>query len=913
MRSEHWIYTIPLRLRSLFRRNRVEQELDEELRFHMEQRIEQEIASGRNADDARNIARRAMEGLEQKKEECRDVRRLNPIENTIHDLRHAIRVLRKSPVFAGVAVLSLALGIGANTAIFSLIDNLLLRPLPVPQPGRLVQIWLDQGSDRTSFTALTRALFEQTRARGTAFSGVFTWSDGRFQMRSGAEMIHVNGVLASGDYFRTLGVPAAIGRTFTAAEDVPNGGNNGPVAVISYEFWSSHFQRNAAAIGSTITLDGVDFTVIGVMPRQFFGADVSSRPDIWVPLALAPRVADPGCFNSRSCWWLFVMARLSPGVSLEKARAQLKVVSPQIVLDALPPDWDQNNQQSFKRIQVIAKPAPNGWSFLRLRFTNPLAVLMALVGIVLLIACSNLANLLFARSSARQREIAVRLAMGAGRSRIIRQLLTESLLLSSLGGVAGLGFAFASTRLLVSIITASASDGGPGQDIRFNLQPDWRILLFTFLAALFSGLLFGLAPAIRATRIGIIGSLKERAHNVHSGGSRMGIGRVILIFQAALSVLLICGAGLFAGSLWRLWTLNPGFNPKNLSLIGIDTDRLALNGRSPRSVYDQLLQRLNGTPGVEAVSLLWLTPLSRGGWDENVSIPGRTDLTDEQRDTYINLAAPRFFAAMGTPLRAGREFNNADSPHSERVGIINELAARRFFPNRNPIGERLQLEKALIRIVGVVGDSKYLDLRVPDPVELYLPYTQNLSDDPARATPSLTFVIRSSLKPAAVEASFRKILHQIAPDIPLSVARSMEDQIAASLNSERLMALLSLFFGALALLLTSIGLYGVLAYSVAQRTNEIGVRMALGAQRRDVISLVMRESMAHVVIGIFVGIIAVLGTSNVVSTLLYGIRPNDAGNLIVAVTVFLAVAGTAAFLPARRASRLEPLLALREE
>jgi predicted permease len=912
MRSEHWIYTVPLRLRSLFRRKHVEQELDDELRFHLEQRVEEEIAKGRTAEEARNIARRAMEGLEQKKEECRDTRRLNPIENLGRDLRYALRMLRKSPVFASVAVLSLALGIGANTAIFSLIDTLLLRPLPVSQPGRLVQIWLDRGSARPSF-AFTHALFEQTRANSSVFSGVFTWSDNRFQMRSGREMVHVNGVLAGGDYFAALGVPAVIGRTFTAAEDVPNGGKNGPVAVISYEFWSSRFQRNSAVIGSTITLDGVDFTVIGVMPRQFFGADVSSRPDIWAPLALAPRVEDPVCFNSRSCWWLFVMARLAPGVSLEKARAQLKVVSPQILLNTVPPNWDRADQRRFKQYQLIARPAPNGWSFLRLRFTNPLAILMTLVGIVLLIACANLANLLFARSSARQREIAVRLAMGAGRSRIVRQLLTESVLLSCLGGLAGLGFAFASTRLLLSILTASASSGGPGQDIRFDLQPDWRILVFTFLAALFSGLLFGLAPALRATRIGIIGSLKERAHTVRGTGSRMGVGRLILGFQAALSVLLICAAGLFAGSLWRLWTLNPGFNPKNLFLVGIDTDRRSVKGDSPLHLYGQLQERLNAIPGVEAASLLWMTPLSEGGWDDNPSIPGRTNLSDEQRHMFINLAAPRFFVAMGTPLLAGREFNSADSSNSERVGIINQLAARRFFPNRNPIGEHIQLERTLIRIVGVAGNSKYLDLRDPEPLELYLPYTQNPSDDPSRAVPSLTFVIRSALKPAAVDSSFRNILRKIAPDIPLSMARSMEDQVAASLDSERLMALLSLFFGVLALLLTSIGLYGVLAYSVAQRTNEIGVRMALGAQRRDVILLVMRESMAYVAIGISAGVITVLGTSRLVSALLYGIRPNDAGNLALAVILFLLVAGTAAYLPARRASHLEPLVALREE
>lgn len=906
MRSEHWLYSLPLRLRSLFNRKQVEHELDDELQFHLEQRIEAEVAQGRTPSDARNIALRAMQGLEQKKEECRDMRRVNLVENLGRDVRYALRMLRRSPAFTAVAILSLALGIGANTAIFSLLDTLVLRPLPVPQPRQLVQIQL-QMKGRHAQSALTHPIFEELRKHVDIFSGLMAWSDHRFQMRSSSEMVHINGVLAGGDYFQTLGVPAAIGRTFTAAEDAPGGGKSGPVAVISDAFWSSRFRRDPAVLGSTLTLDGVNLTVTGVMPRQFFGADVSARPDVWVPLGLTPQLLNDGCYNSRSCWWLFAMARLRPHSSLQNTQAELQVISPRVFTTTLPENWDAGEKERYKQMQIEAYPAPSGWSFLRVRLEDPLAILMTLVGIVLLIACANMANLLFARSSARQREIAVRLAMGAGRSRIIRQLLTESLLLSLFGGIAGLAFAVAANRILLAFLTEKPNVGPLGQDLRFDLNLDWRILLFTFSAAVFSGLLFGLAPALRATRLGISGSLKERAQAVRGTGVRIGAGRLILNFQAALSILLVCVAGLFAGSLWRLWTLDPGFNPKDLVVVGIDSDRYA-KSQDLMNIYSRVLERANAIPGVQAASLLWITPLSGGGWDENLAVPGRPPLPADKTDTFINLVAPRFFETMGIPLRSGREFTRADNAKSERVGIINELAARRFFGDQNPVGAQVRLENELIRIIGVSRNTRYLDMRSPEPLELYIPFTQK-SD----GTPSMSFVVRSGLKAGSVESSFRKILHQIAPDIPLYKAGTMIDHVAASLDSERLMASLSLFFGTLALLLTSIGLYGVLAYSVARRTNEIGVRMALGAQRFDVMLIVMRESMLHVAIGIGVGIAAVLATSKLVASLLYGVTPNDVGNLALAVTIFLLVAGTAAYLPARRASFLEPVLALREE
>lgn len=907
-RPGHWLYSLPLRFRSLWQRSRVEEELAAELQYHLDQRIELEMQRGQSPEEARRIAILAMEGLEQKKEECRDARRVNLVDNLARDLRYAVRMLAKSPVFTTVAILSLALGIGANTAIFSLIDTLMLRPLPVPHPEELVQLQM-QGRKQNPSLFLTHPMFEQIRRQSRVFTGIFAWTDHRFQWRTNSGVLHVNGVLAGGDYFAALGVAPAIGRTFDARDDKAGGGGNGPTAVISNAFWERRYQKSPAAVGSTLALDGVDFTIIGVMPKSFFGADVSTRPEIWVPLGFAPRIVDSACFDSASCWWLLTMARLSPGVSLVKAQAQLKTASPAIFAGSAPTTWDKASTDEFKQSFLEAVPGASGWNMLRMRFTNPLWILMTLVGLVLLIACANLANLMLARSSARQREIAVRLALGAGRLRIIRQLLTESLLLSFLGGAAGLAFAFAASRLLVNILTSQ-----DGDNLRLELALDWRILAFTFLVALVAGLLFGLAPALRATRQGISGSLKEHATAVRGdGGSRFRSGRHILIAQTALSVLLVCGAGLFGGSLWRLWTLNPGFNPHHLFTIRIDTTPRALKGEHLLPLYHQLLAEANTIPGVEAASLMWFTPLTGAAWNQKLSVPGQADLTESQSLTYINLAGPQFFEAMGTPLLAGRGFNDHDTPSSARVGIINELAARRFFGDRDPIGSQIKLEKTPITIIGVAGNSKYLDLRQEIPPELYIPYTQNVTDVAERNVPPLTFVIRSKQKGASIQAAFTKILHRIAPDVAILTAHSMDEQVAESLASERLMASLSLFFGVLALLLTSIGLYGVLAYTVTRRTTEIGLRMALGAQRRDVLLLVARESVVQVILGVVIGIAAVLATSHLVASMLYGVRPNDLGTLSFAVMVLLLVAGLAAYLPARRASRLEPLAALREE
>ncbi|MGH9583127.1 MAG: ADOP family duplicated permease, partial [Bryobacteraceae bacterium] len=655
------------------------------LEAYLEIETQDNIARGMSAEEARYAARRKLGNPTLIREEIYLMSGIRFLDSLCRDVRYAVRMLRKTPAFTAVAVLSLALGIGANTAIFSLIDTLLLRPLPVPQPEQLRSVFAQIAGSEPFY--LSYSIFEELRSRNQVFSTMFAWDDHRFQMRSGSNIVYAGGVLASGDYFKSLGVSPVIGRTFTAADNYPSGGKDGPVAVISDRFWSRRFQRSKSAIGSALTLDHVRFTVIGVMPSDFFGAEVTARPDIWVPLALTSRVGGPACMNmnARDCWWLAIMGRLKPGISQQQADAQLKTISPQVFRDTLPTDWVPAAQQRFLHSQFVTAPGAQGRSFLRTRFSNPLAILLALVGLVLLIACANMANLLLARASARHREIAVRLAIGAGRARIIRQLLTESALLSLLGGAAGTVFAIWFTRLLAAFLE-SKQESGPGLPVYLDLHPDWRVVLFTFVVAAGSGLLFGLAPALRATRIGIATSLKERAHNLRGGEGRINIGRFILVLQAALSVMLVAAAGLFAGSLFHLLTLNPGFNPKDLVLIGIDTDRLRDNGATLANLYSRLVEQVDAIPGVRDASLILVTPLTDGAWIGTFSIPGRTNLSGQQSKAFMNLIGSHFFKTMGIRLLAGRPFTATDTAISEKVAVINEVVARKFFPHVNPIG-----------------------------------------------------------------------------------------------------------------------------------------------------------------------------------------------------------------------------------
>jgi predicted permease len=881
-------------------RKRLEDEMERDFREHIERETEDNIARGMSPEEARYAAHRKFGNVARLKEETRYVWTWRWADELSQDLRYAFRTLRKNPAFAAVAVLSLALGIGANTAIFSLIDSLLLRPLPVPHPEELVTLDLQTGADRAQ-GSMTYPIFDEARSRNKVLAQTFAWDNHDFQTSVGGDTVHVHGVLASGDYFTGLDVPAAAGRTFTLEDDQSGGGPSGPVAVISDAFWARQFQRNPSAIGHAITLDKVPFTIIGVMPRGFFGAEPGKAPDIWAPLNLAHQIGDERCIASRSCWFLSVMGRLKPGLTMSAAAAQFRVISPESMKATLPPDWGGEGRKRFLRMQLRPNPGATGSSFLRRRFSNPLEILMILVGVVLLIACANMANLLIARSASRHRETAVRLAIGAGRWRLIRQLLTESVLISVLGAALGLAFAEWSVRLLVGFLEVRSSP------IALDLNPDWRVLVFTASAAILTGLLFGLFPALQATRLGINMGLKKRAQNVMGAPDRFGVGRVLLGGQVALSVLLVAGSGLFAGSLVNLWTINPGFNPRNLMLIGIDTDKRPEKGAALAAIYTRLLERLSSFPGVKSASLLLITPTSNFEWDDDVSIPGGPEIPPALRDTMVNLVGPRYFQTMQTPLLTGREFTSQDSATAEKVGIISERAARAWFGGRSPVGEHIQFQKSVIRIIAVAADAKYLDLRQPDPLALYLCYLQN--EGPG----SLSFIVRADAGFSSIYPAFRAAVKQVAPGTPVDEVKTMEEQVSESLGRERLMASLSIFFGVLALLLTCIGLYGILAYSVARRQAEIGLRVAVGASRGNVIWLILRETLWHVVAGAGVGVAAVLGTSRFVASFLYGVKPNDPWTLAFAVAALGAVTLGAAWMPARRAARLDPMVALRDE
>ncbi|HLJ45086.1 MAG TPA: ABC transporter permease [Bryobacteraceae bacterium] len=897
MRFENWLYTLPLRLRSLLRRKRVEQDLEDEFQFHLEQRIEDGIRRGLSCEEARADAIKALDRIQLRKDECRDTRGFNFIENALQDLRYAVRVLRKDAGFTTIAILSLALGIGANTAIFSVMDVLLLRALPVHQPAglRLLSLTTNFGP-RYSFNY---PMYELIRDRSEVFSGLFAWSTSHFQTPINGDMVLIDGTYASGDYFTTLGVPPRAGRVFGREDDWKTGGKNGPVAVISEGFWSRRYGRAGTAIGQAIVLNGVSTTIIGVMPASFTGTIVGTPVDVWVPLNMQRQMEGPACITNAHCWYLLAMGRLKDGISEERAQVQLRTISRGIMLDSDPPQ-KADRRANFLSQVLQTEPGAAGFTRLRGKLRSPLRVLMALVGFVLLIACANMANLLTARASARHKEVVVRLAMGASRGRVIRQFVTESLLLAIAGAAGGFLAAIWATRGLIALLSTTDNP------VVLDLKPDWRILGFTALTAIVAGLLFGLAPAVRATRAGIGSALKERTHQIQGAAGAFGFTRLLLGSQVALSIVLLAAAGLLAQSLVRLLTERPGFDPRGVSVISLDTTRLPEKGAALIDLYGRVVHRAAELPLVESASLLSTTPLTNRGWNDYFLIPGRTDLPEEQRLADINAVSPRLLQTMRIPLLAGRDFNEGDTPRSPLVAIVSENAARLWFPN-GALGAEFGMEgnSPKLRIVGIAGNIKYMNLREETPLTVYVPYTQS------NQTGFIALRTRASLR--QTYANFRDLLRQVAPGAPIRTIRTMEQQIDESLSTERLTAYLSVYFAGLALLLTAVGLYGILAYSVARRISEIGIRMALGAQRSNVIWLVVREAMGHTAFGAAVGTAAVFVSAKLIASLLYGVRPHDPVAMLLAIAALAAVCAVAAWVPARRASRLEPMVALREE
>ena len=833
----------------------------------------------------------------------------NLLANLAKDLRYAARALRHNRGFALVAILSLALGVGANTAIFQLLDAVRLRTLPVKNPSELFEIGIPNLKGRTGTfngerEVLSNPLWELIRDQQQAFSGILAWSNARFNLATGGEARQARGMYVSGDFFNVLGVRPAVGRVFTTADD--RHGCGSPGGVISYAFWQREFGGEPSAVGNILRLEGHPVTIVGVTPAGFFGMDVGRSYDVAVPLCAERLIlGEKSVFTRRDGWWLAAIGRLKPGWTRAKATAQLESISPGIFQATLPASYNPATANKYLAAKLGVLPAGSGTSKLREQYESPLWLLVAIAGTVLLIACANLANLTFARAGSREREIAVRLALGASRLRLLQQLLAESVLLAVTGAAAGALLAQILTRILVSFLSTQASE------VFLDLGLDWRVFAFTAALTAMTCVLFGLAPALRATRTPPAVAMKGSSRGDSAARPHFGVRRALVVAQVALSLVLLVGAFLFVRTFQNLVTLDAGFRQSGLLVTHLDLSPLKLPMQNRAAFKKDLLERVRAIPGVESAAELSVVPATSDWWNETV----HTDASGhEARQTaFFNFVGPGFFQTMGTPMVEGRDFTDGDSLNAPVVAIVNETFVRKFLPGTDPLGKTFRVEEGPGRpepqyeIVGIVKDTKYLDLREsPKPI-VYLAAGQDKNPDLQQA-----LVIRSDLSLDALRVSLDRTIHRVDPAIGYEFS-VLKTQIRDTLVRERLMASLSGFFGLLAALLATIGLYGVISYMVVQRRNEIGIRMALGADRARVLAMVMREATTLLAIGLSVGTalawIAVKGTAS----LLFGLRARDPGTLALAAASLAAIALAASYLPARRAAGLDPLEALRDE
>jgi putative ABC transport system permease protein len=823
------------------------------------------------------------------------------------DLRFGARLLRLNPSFAVVAILSLALGIGANTAIFQLLDAVRLRTLPVKDPQQLAVVRIEDrhwnsGSFINGYSALTNPLWEQIRDHQEGFSSIFAWGPDNFNLANGGEAHYVRGNWVSGDYFNTLGEGPLLGRLFTKDDD--HRGCGAPGAVISYAFWQREYGGDPSALGKKISINGHPFEIIGITSPSFYGVEIGRSYDVAIPICSEPVVrGEDTMYDMRHGWWLSAMGRLKPGWTIAKATAQLKSISPAMLEATIPPVYQPDAVKHYMEYRLAAFPADNGFSNLRRDYENPLWILLAIAALVLLIACANLANLMLARASAREREIGVRLAIGASRGRLIRQLLAESLLLAAIGAAFGALLAQALSRVLVSFLSTT------DRRLFVDLYPDWRILGFTAGLAVLTCVFFGLTPALRATRVTPSQVLKSTGRGMTGGRERFGLRRALVVSQVALSLILVVGALLFVRTLRNLLTVDPGFQQQGLLVAEVNLTHLNIPAERRQPYKRELLDRIRAVPGIDSAADTNIVPISGNGWNEDIRVlPGQ-----QKGLPNFSRITPGYFKTVQTPFVAGRDFDDHDTATSPKVAIVNESFVKKILNGANPLGVRFEQNTYINRpnptfeIVGVVKDAKYQDLREePIPVAYVAASQDDKPDQYAQ------FLIRSNLPLSSFLAEVKRVFAEANPDISIQF-HVLKTQIWDSLLRERLMASLSGFFGFLAGLLATVGLYGVISYTVARRTNEIGIRMALGAQRGHVVSMIMREAGLLLAIGLVVGAGLALAAARTATSLLFGLKASDPLTIALAILALAAVAAAASFLPAHRASRLDPMVALRDE
>jgi predicted permease len=825
------------------------------------------------------------------------------------DLFYAVRSFRKSPVFTAIAILSLALGIGANTAIFSLVDQLILRLLPIPDPQRIVLL---SGMGRhyggnDGRNTLAYPMYQDIRDRNQVFSGLFCRNRQSITVGVDRQSETAIGELVSGTYFPVLGLTPAIGRLFTSDDD-PLVGEH-PYAVLSYAYWKSRLAGDPNIAGRTIRLNTYPYTIVGVAAPGFDGLEPGLPAQLFVPMAMAPEFRPGTDMLDRRSRWVNVYGRLKPGIGMDQAEAGLQPLFHQILeMEVRQPPFRNAtpyDKEQFLRMWMDVAPGSQGNTNLRRQFEKPLLVLMGVVGLVLLIACANLASLMTARATSRQKEIAIRLAMGASRGRMLQQLLTESLLLSVAGGAAGIALAVPMVKGLLAFLPTSI--GG----YTISSSPDYRMLGFTFGLALLTGVAFGLAPALQATKPDIAPTLKDQAGNVMGGAAQASFRKVLIVAQVTLSLLLLIGAGLFVRSLANLRSLNPGFRTGNLIQFTISPRAIGYDAPRIRAFYRRLEERLRAVPGVSSAGLARVLVLSGNEWDEGITIEGVPAKPGQEMDPHMNFVSPGYFETLGIPLDAGRGFTVKDDFNAPRVAVVNASFAKRYFGNAPAIGHHVGMgtdpgTPTNIEIVGVVNDTRYESLRDEIPLQMFLCTGQ-------RADQYITAYVRTVHDAETEFHTIRSVVHELDPNLPLTNMKTLDRQLNESLASERMIATLSSVFGILATVLAIVGLYGVMAYMVARRAREIGIRMALGAQAGNVVRLVMREVLVLVTAGMAVGLPAALGLTRLVKAQLYGIAPNDPASIALASLLLFGVSMMAGYIPARRAASYDPVRVLRSE
>jgi putative ABC transport system permease protein len=894
MSWQRWIYTAPLRVRSLFRRDTVERELDEEMRYHLERKTEQYVAAGLSPKDARHAAMRAMDGMERQKEECRDKRKVYWVEDFLQDLKYAARMLRRNRGFTAVAVLTLALGIGANTAIFSVIDFVLLRPLPYQEPETLVIVW-ESNAHSSPHNTVCPPNFLDWQEQNRVFSGMSYASDLNANLTGNGEPEQVVAQYVSVDFFAVLGVNPMLGPGFTA-ENGQDGNDN--VVVLSYELWNRRFGSDPAIIGKTIELNGKPQTVIGIAPRNFGffikqGTLTGNKPQLWSPWVLPAALREHKSVGR----FMTVVARLKPGMTMRQAQAEMNTIATR--LEQQYPDydghWGANVVPLRQQITGELRPA--------------LLILQGAVAFVLLIACANVSSLLLARAAGREREIGIRTAIGASRWRMARQLLTESLVLALMGGAVGVTLAVWGTNLILAASPANLLD-------LQRVPIDWRVLAFASGITLLAGLLFGFLPSYLSARGAIAETLKEGGRSTSAGRQRRTVRSAFVVAQIGLALVLLAGSGLLIRSFARLVGVDPGFEAKNLLTFTVTLPNARYGTNAARmAFFRQLLDQMEKLPGVRSASMDSFPPLSGLGAATGVRLAGQANFPAADLPVAaVRVVGPDYFRTMGVPLRAGRMFDAHELTEMRHVAIVNQAFVDQYLPGINPLGQKMivymksdeEAENAPSEIIGVVGDVRLMGLDTPAQPTVYWPH-------PELTMSRMTILVRTAADPMGLVSTVRNELRQMDRDQPMANVATMEQLLSDSYSRSRFTMMVLGVFAGIALLLAAVGIYGVVAYTVAQRTNEIGIRVAMGAQRRDVLRLILGQGSRLIFWGVGIGIAAGLLLTRLIAGMLYGISATDPLTFAGVALLLMAVALSACYVPARRAMRVDPLVALRYE